>query len=1082
MSSPINGFGPSSYEKQQKKPPILCLPPETLNAIFSYASSLDLVNLSLVSKPFHDLAAAQLYRSLSHVFDERDPTTGQLTLDRLTRVLDTLAISDYNYAAYIKEISLDTVQNNRIDANVASEFQYGSSSGRFLNTLLLGTIKKIVALESFRWNVRVELSPAIFATLGKHTSLQNVHVRLQDGLPTYPSSPMPPLSGPLSFGAPAAASMPPTTNHYHHHGHHHYHHHQPPPPSSSAQNFLANADVKLRKRLNIQKLPHTTRNFSRFSRLKSFAVLDMDTLDYVPEIAECISSSSTTLKTLKLSFSDTLALKARKKAVDPSDADTVQEDDDDGFVNGPLMASPAPPPPPVASQPLFGNHPATNDAGVRLERAAQAKALAQIFGLEKRTAIQQNLEKIADRVISNADKEIQEALGPLQRDVDRMFVEKLSAIVHKLEQSKGASWGSNISLKALQNIERAAAIYLERYETTDVYRKGKKKPFTGQKHSHKAPLAQIPGTQKQGPLFGTSAPLSQTTWGFNQGIHSMKHSGLVYPQSSQFPPSNKSIFYPSQGSYPPGSSLPAPGSMHKSNAVLPGKPANDWKPTGKAFADYSSSPSDAGESIFSKFPESMQNKDPQQPSTLEPEEKEFEDELQDMVDMEHPDEVNNEDGEDQEFIDSGESSAQDEDLVPFLHEKPKLSQSNSFSSHADGDASGESCKGKKPIRASGDSWHTGSPTSILHQETGAMEDTDDAIQAYIRLHHGIPVESLSIYLIPVKPSILCRAVNLSALKHLCLLNVGPQRPFWAMLTKLHKTTPLQLTSIHTDNVTPSFLAFLNGLNYLEELFMVERSNRSKVESFAPKTEVVIEDIKKQVLAKHVTHLKRLMIRNDNDSSWDLDKGSVLLIGRRGLAIKELVVALDSPNFHVLMLNMHGLRSLRVLHILFSQNDSCLGMLREIRLCAIDIVIQSPHLKVEYVAVSYAVKEPRANSVSRLEYHPACSSSPSKIGSKNMHSLYDEDADEDRNGVGNGFGHLPSSIARHASSSLKGKEKEVHFPWESEEEHSYDDDYEDYEDDGVEEGSHGDVTVHDGLKFHDVTGIKVWQKEIWDLKL
>ncbi|KLJ08112.1 hypothetical protein EMPG_16455 [Blastomyces silverae] len=1079
MSSPINGFGPSSYEKQPKKPPILCLPPETLNAIFSYTSSSDLVNLSRVSKSFHDLAAAQLYRSLSHVFDERDPTTGQLALDRLTGVLDTLTISDYNYAAYIKEISLDTVQNNRIGESVASEFKYGSSSGRFLNILLLGTIKKIVALESFRWNVRVELSSAIFAMLGKHTSLQNVHVRLQDGLPTHPSSPMPSLSGPFSFGAPAAASMPPTTNHYGHHGHHHHHHHQPPPP---AQGFLANADVKLAKRLNIQKLSHTARNFSRFSNLKSLAVLDMDTLDYVPEIAECISSSSTTLKTLKLSFSDTLALKARKKTVtDASDTETAQEEDDGGFLNGPLMASPAPPPPHVASQSLFGNPPTTNDAGVRLERAAQEKALAQIFGLEKGTAIQRNLEKIADRAISNADKEIQEALGPLQHDVDRIFVEKLSAIVHRLEQSKGASGSSSISLKALQKIERAAAIYLERKETTDVYRKGKKKPFASQKHSHKAPLAQSLGTQKQGSLFGTSAPLSKSIFGFDQGTHSMKHHSLVYPQSSQLPPSNKSIFpHPSKGSYPPGSSWPAPGSMHKSNAVHPAKLANDWKLTGKAFADYSSSPSDDGESVFSKFHEGMQNEDPQQPSMLKPEEKKFEDELQDMVDMEHPDEVNNEDGEDQEFLDLSESSTEDKDPVPFLDGKPKLPQSNSFSSDADGHAPGLSCKGKQPIRASDDSWHTSSPTSRLRQEIGAMEDTEDAIQAYIRLHHGIPVESLSIYLIPVKPSILCRAINLSALKHLCLLNVGPQRPFWAMLTKLHKTTPLQLTSIHTDNVTPSFLAFLNGLNYLEELFMVERNSRSKVESFAPKTEVVIEDIKKQVLAKHVTHLKRLMIRNDNDSSWALNKESVMLIGRRGSAIKELVVALNSPNFHVLMLNMHGLRSLRVLHILVTENDYCPGILREIRLCAIDNVIQS-HMKVEYVAVSYGVKEPAANSISRLEHRSACSSSRSKNGSKNFHSRYDEDADEDRNGVGNGFGHFPSSTARHASGSLKGKEKEVHFSWFNEEENSYDEDYEDCEDDEEEVG-HGEVTVHDGLKFHDVTGVKVWQKEIWNLKL
>ncbi|PGH02837.1 hypothetical protein GX51_04449 [Blastomyces parvus] len=1070
MSSPINGFGPSSYEKQPKKPPILSLPPETLNAIFSYASSSDLVNLSRVSKPFHDLAAAQLYRSLSHVFDDRDLTTRQLALDRLTGVLDTLTISDYNYAAYIKEVSLDTIQNNRIGASVVSEFRSGSSAGRFLNTLLLGTIKRIVALESFRWNVRVELSPAIFATLGKHTSLQNVHVRLQDGLPTHASSPMSP-PGSFLAGPPAAASIPPTTDHYHHHLHHH---HQPP----TAEGFSANADVKLAKRLNTQKRPHAARNFSRLSSLKSLAVLDLDTLDYVPEIAACISSSSTTLKTLKLSFSDTLALKARKKTVlDVSDTDTAQEDDDGGFLNGNMMASTAPPPPPpVGSQSLFGNPTPTNEADVRRERAVQEKALAQIFGLEKGTTIQQNLEKIADRAISNADEEIQVALRSLKRGVDRTFVEKLSAIVHKLEQSKGASGGSSISLDALQKIEKAATIYLERNETAYAYQKGKKKPFTSKKHSHKAPLAQKPGAQKQGSLFGAGVPPSKSAFGFDQGTHSATHDSLVHhSQYSQFAASNKGIFsHPPKASYPSGYSWPSQGSMYKSSAVLPGKPAKDWKPAGKAFEDYSSSASDAGESIFTKAQGGKHNENPEQPPILTPEEQKLEDELQHMVDMEHPDEVNNEDVEDQEFLDLSED------------DKPKLFQFNSSSFDADGHAPGSSFKGKQPIRASDDPWSTSSPISRVHQESGAMEDTEDAIQAYIRLHHGIPVENLSIYLIPVKPSILCRAVNLSALKHLCLLNVGPQRPFWAMLTKLHKTTPLQLASIHTDNVTPSFLTFLNNLSYLEELFMVERSDRSKVECLAPKTEVVIEDIQKQVLAKHVAHLKRLMIRNDNDSSWSLNKESATLIGRRGSAMKELVVALDSPNFHVFMQNMHGLRSLRVLHVLFTQNDYCIGMLREIRLCAIDNVIQSAHMKVEYIAVSYALKEPTTTYISRLEHRPACPSYHPKNGSKNVHSGFDEDNDGDGNGVLNGYSGSPSEcLAYKTSRSLKGKEKEVHLSWGFDEENSYDeedDDDDEEEEEEEEELGHGRVTVHEGLKFYDVTGVKVWEKDVWALKL
>ncbi|KKZ62455.1 hypothetical protein EMCG_03118 [[Emmonsia] crescens] len=1065
MSSPVNGFG-ASYEKRSKKPPILRLPPETLDAIFAYGSSSDLVNLALVSKPFHDLAAARLYNSLNHVFDERDTRTGQLAVDRLVGVLDTLTTSDYNYAEYIKEVSFDTVQGSQIGATVALEFKYGSSCGRFLNSLLLATIKKIAALESFRWNVRVEISPTIFATLGKHTSLQNVHVRLQDGLPTHSSSPMPLSSGPFTFTVPAPTSIPPTT---HHHQHHHQHHHYPPPPADSMPSFMGNGDIKPVKRLNTRKLHHSTRNFSRFSSLKSLAVLDMDTLEYVPEIAECISSSSTTLKTLKLSFSETLALKARKKTVvDVSDTDTAQDDDDGGFINDPLLPSPAPPPP-VMSQSLFGNTSSSNDADVRLERAAQEKALARIFGLEKETAVQKKLEKVADRAIWYADKEIQSALKSSKHDVDRIFVESLAAVVRGLTQSKGAYVGSPKGIKALEKIEKAVATYLEKKETADGYRKEKKKPFTSQKHSHK-----VPPVPNQGTLFGVPAPKSALN--FDEGSSPLQYPGMVYPPPpSQLPPSNKNIFsYPPKSSYPLGPSYSPHGSMHKSNAMHPAKPAPSWKPTGKDYVDYSPSTSDTGESTFKTFQNNGQNEVPQQPtSILKPAEKKFEDELHDMVDIEHPDDINSEDGDDQEFIDPTESSAEDEAPVPFSGNEPNGSQANGLSSDPEVHTSGSSRKGKQPIRGS-DSWLTSAPISGKHPDTGTNDDTEDAIQAYIRLHHGIPVESLSIYLIPVRPSVLCRAINLSSLKHLCLLNVGAQRPFWAMLSKLHKTTPLQLTSVHTDNVTPSFLVFVNSLSYLEELFMVERSNRSKVESFAPKTQVVIEDIQKQVLIKHAKHLKRLMIRNDDDSSWALNRESVALIGKHGSALKELVVALTSPNFHLLMQHLNGLRSLRVLHILFTQNDYCTGVLREIRLCATDSIIQRPYLQVEYIAVSYSMNGPTATAVSRLERSRPCPFSRSKAGSKKVDSRVDRDEGENGDGDEDRF-DLPSPAARRAAGSLKGKGKDGHVSWESEEEDTHD------EDDGEEEGQ-GQVTVHDGVKLRDVTGVKVWQKEMWDLRL
>jgi hypothetical protein len=177
MPPSVNGLGSASFSNERNKPPLLCLPPETLDAIFAHvrkpnlvlilgqyfecelmliivrspqARPADLVNLSLVSRAFRDLAAAQLYRSLQHVFTDDDTRSGQLVVDRLAGILETLTTSDYNYARYIKEISLDTAYSGEAGERASREFRYDYSCGKFLNTLLLATIKKISALETFR--------------------------------------------------------------------------------------------------------------------------------------------------------------------------------------------------------------------------------------------------------------------------------------------------------------------------------------------------------------------------------------------------------------------------------------------------------------------------------------------------------------------------------------------------------------------------------------------------------------------------------------------------------------------------------------------------------------------------------------------------------------------------------------------------------------------------------------------------------------------------------------------------------------------------------------------------------------------
>jgi hypothetical protein len=172
----------------------------------------------------------------------------------------------------------------------------------------------------------------------------------------------------------------------------------------------------------------------------------------------------------------------------------------------------------------------------------------------------------------------------------------------------------------------------------------------------------------------------------------------------------------------------------------------------------------------------------------------------------------------------------------------------------------------------------------------AAEDADAQsrrISEYLRSTRGLALQSLSIYLIPVKASVLSRAVDLCTLRRLTLLNVGAQAPIWAHLAKENKESPLGLRKIFTDNVSKPFLTFVSQLDELHELFILERDSKYKPESFAPKTTTTIDQIRRLVLKKHIHTLKRLMIKNQLDQSWDLDEKTILLICGRAKRLQEL---------------------------------------------------------------------------------------------------------------------------------------------------------------------------------------------------
>ena len=573
----------------------------------------------------------------------------------------------------------------------------------------------------------------MYDALEKVPKLRHLHLRMHPGKSLLDTGiPMTPLT-----------SLPPIAGH---------HHHGPAPPATTAYNYVGTSGsiVNLQKRHDVHKPPTELRTISRFKKLETLAVLEMDTLDYIDEIAQCISSCAGSLKNLSLSFSEALALKARTKAATTtSDDDSVDEDDEwydpNDFVSPEAAASTAG---------------AANDPDMRREKLQQEKVLSNIFGLNVVPTTKDgrdSMEQLVTEAMYAAYKKSREsakisAIG----SADKAFVEELKTIMKDLQETKAAPGSSSAATrKILEKIHEAADVYLTERESAK----------------------------------------------------SLEPNG---------------------------------------NEPTPSNPGSDKEADGQETED----------AHVSRTAQKKQD-----------------DKIMEMIDIEHPDD----DGEevpDQEFLDPADVTPEGESL------------STTTANTVLNDFVDEGDKGKQPIR------RVASSSEDQQSEDCSMK-SERKIHEYVRAHHGLPLEQLSLYLIPVKPSVLCRAINIWALKHVSFLDVGPQRALWATLSKLHESNPLQISSIHTDNVSSEFLDFVNSLDCVTELFMFERSARAPS---TPKSAVSIGDIMKKALSKHIGNLERLIIRNDDDKSWSLNRESAIGIARAGHKLKELVVGMKTPTF------------------------------------------------------------------------------------------------------------------------------------------------------------------------------------------
>ncbi|KAF4587272.1 Cyclin-like F-box [Ophiocordyceps camponoti-floridani] len=752
--------------------PSLCflgLPPETQHEIVSHCSQADLVCLALVSKRCRELASAQLYRNFHIVFPDEDDVSFDSPIDGLAGGLDTFTTSNYNYAQHLRDLSMDTLSAGGKAEQSYQPYLYNVSCGKFLNSLLCQTLRKTHSLETFRWNIRVELSRPVYRQLHCIASLTRLHVRMQSGASYY--CPLPPLpSG--SADMHGANPYPP----------------QPQPPPSTSKSTKAE-----RRGPGHVRAP----TFSGFKGLKSLGVLDIESIDVVREIRACIRNSFSTLKGLQLSLSDSYAQQARSPSVD-SDADDSEVDDDFQVI------------------PSSQNSSYDAGAAVQEERKIQEAILGKIFDVEPRLVRRSPI----NRRHNGDSTERVEATEPCEGNPRDNFISSIKAVSEKLVALQQGTRDFTMSQQdMLETIEQAARLYVDSCKreasnpSTETAAADATSKLSAERAAASGESSQM-GAEEQGLSVDNGA-----------NDYAMITGSSISDKHREADPDDVDIAY---------------------DMETQEEEASMNKPTSRARASGS-------------------------------------------------------------VIKAGD--------IKYRHESRRERRGPS-------------------------------------QDAKSREMVKESMEAYVRDTRGLSLESLSVYLVPVKASVLSRGVDVTCLKQLTLLNVGNQTPIWSMLAKEGRTQPLALRSVFTDHVTPTFLTCMAQLPELHDLLLLGRSVKHKPESFAPRVSTTMDQIRRLVLRKHMATLKRLMIKDESlESNWDANEKTMILICCRGVKLEELALSMNIKALHAFMQYLSGLVSLRAVSILrFKNGDTCMWVMREILRFIVDNLSHHPELKLEWIAM------------------------------------------------------------------------------------------------------------------------------------
>ena len=796
-----------------------------------------------------------------------------------------------------------------------------------------------------RWDAPIELSSAVYQALHKITSLRHLLVRL-DVQPSpkivqRQSHHPPPIAPP---GMPPGP-FPPTPL---------------PSTAVQTYTSGFESNISKRRRVGSSKFWAKRRAFSGFKQLNTLEVVGISNLDCLSEIAQCITASSASLKNLTLTLSPDLARKSRKPtatatattgtALDEDVSDTDIDDEED-FMDPPL--------PPVSNIGQPASEADIREEKLAQENILATvfdlQSVAQVGKkLEKKLSLARGTDPEEDEAQTSQEKllAMMKSLKESPFDVEQAknmkafldaYIKYQQGLTKKSTTSPSKSthldsiketqsklmtkkqqhqYNPNTGLFTLSggatNINGSLSHFDKLLSSPYSHASPSAKSSAYDMHNHNGassysnfPLISHPAltnpknskSTNASPQFYEAISADSNKEKSINNEHQLYISTTsgqmydtsvaapypAYPQGhsssgSLTPTLNPSIFQ----SYGGPASLPAPtyvppfGTAYPNNSTTSlgkhTKPAKAKKHTAKKVK-----PPKPGS------PPSSDESDIEVPGKLSssPDMSSFaakggEPQIDSMdVDMDHPDEAESDVGEDQEHIiepdtkpaEGGTAKASEPVAEPVELEEGGLSGSSGSGSKASASKPSISIKGYESVAPS----------------------AAEAMQDYVRVAHGLQLEGIHLHYIPLKASIIGRALDLTVLRRITLLDVGPQDTFWALLVRLTDVNnKITFERIHTDHASKAFIKFLATFEGLEELFMHERN--AKNSDTDPHLLADISGLRKLALNTHISTLRRIMIRNERDDSWDVDTKTLQFLALKGKKLTELACSMKMQTY------------------------------------------------------------------------------------------------------------------------------------------------------------------------------------------